>query len=67
MVSLKAKEIRNMGKKKLKEKELELKKELMKLRMQAAGGTPPESPGQITAIRRTLAKIETIKNEGGEK
>jgi len=64
---MKIKELRNMGKEKLAEKTLELNKELMKLKMQVASGTPPESPGKIKAIRRTLARIKTMEKEGGIK
>jgi len=64
---MKAKEIRNLEKGKLAEKATELSKELMKLKMQVASGTPPESPGKIRAIRRTLARIKTIEKEGGNK
>ena len=62
---MKAKEIRNLEKGKLAEKAVELSKELMKLKMQVASGTPPESPGKIRSIRRTLARIKTIEKEGG--
>ena len=60
MAILRAKEIRELNLKKLQEKEEELKKELLKLKMQVAGGTPPENPGRIRLLRRTLARIKTI-------
>ncbi len=52
-----------MGANELKEKTLELEKELMKLRAQVASGTPPENPGRMGEIKKTLARIITIKNE----
>jgi large subunit ribosomal protein L29 len=61
---MRAKEIRSMGEKKLEAHNLDLKKELIKLRAQIASGTPPENPGRIRAIRRELARIKTIKTEG---
>ncbi len=64
MAILKSKEIRKMSEKDLIDKEKDLKKELMKLKSQIASGTPPENPGRVKAIRKTLARIETIK--GGE-
>jgi len=35
--------------------------ELMKLKAQAARGTPPENPGKIRALKRAAAKILTYK------
>ena len=60
---MKAKEVRAMNRKKLEEHELELKKEMIKLRSQVASGAQPENPGRIRAIRRVLARIKTIKTE----
>lgn len=67
MAIMRAKEVRKMGDVELKEKEVELKKDHMKLRSQVASGTPPENPGRIRAIRRTLARINTIRREKGGK
>ena len=39
----------------------ELNKELMKFRSQVASGTIPRSPGRIRVIRKTIARIHTIK------
>lgn len=48
----------------LKDKLLELRKELMKQNAQIAAGTTPKSPGQIRTIKRTIAKILTeLKNK----
>jgi len=39
----------------------ELKKELMKINSQIAIGTLPKSPGKVKSIKRTIARILTIK------
>ena len=39
----------------------ELKTELMKLNAQVAIGTTPKSTKQIRELKRTIAKIETLK------
>ena len=54
----------------LDNKMLELKKELMKINSQIAIGTLPKSPGKIKEMKRTIAKIFTIrqqKQKGGSK
>lgn len=58
---MKAKELKAMRQADLESKTAELKKELMKLNSQIAIGTIPKSPGKVKEIRRTLAKILTIK------
>ncbi|MBI2137697.1 50S ribosomal protein L29 [Candidatus Woesearchaeota archaeon] len=40
---------------------VELGKELMKFRSQVAAGTIPKNPGRIRAVKRTIARIYTIK------
>ena len=60
---MKAKEIRGLDKQSLNEKAGELKKELVKIRAQIAIGTSIKNSGQIKKIRKTLARIETIRNE----
>ena len=67
---MKAKELRLMNEQDLQNKVLELKKELMKVNSQIAIGTVPKSPGKIREMKRTIAKILTIRNqkhEGGSK
>ncbi len=61
MAILRYKEIVKMGEKELDNKSTELKKELMKVRSQVATGTPPENPGRIREIRRTMARINTLR------
>lgn len=63
MAILRAEEIRKMKPEELDKKLDDLKKELMKIKMQIAQGTVPEKPGRVKEIRRTIARILTIKNE----
>ena len=52
----------------LESKSIELKKELMKVNSQIAIGTLPKSPGKVKEMKRTIAKILTIrriKQQGG--
>ena len=44
----------------LKNKMIELKKELIKINAQVATGTTPKSPGKIRQMKRTIARILTI-------
>lgn len=60
---MKAKELRVMGELELENKSAELEKELMKVNSQIAIGTVPKSPGKIREMKRTIAKILTIKHE----
>jgi large subunit ribosomal protein L29 len=64
------KELKEMDKNSLEKRLTELRKELMKFRAQISTGTPPENPGQVRNIRKSIARIHTLKNlkiEGGEK
>ncbi len=54
-----------MGELDLENKLVELKKELMKINSQVATGTIPKNPGKIRVIKRTIARILTIKNQKG--
>ncbi len=60
---MKVEDIRNKKPETLEKEELSLKKELMSLRAQVAMGTTPKSPGQIRSIKKTLARINTIRKE----
>ncbi len=64
---MKAKELKVMNELDTKNKLTELKKELMKLNSQIAIGTVPKSPGKVKEIKKTIAKILTIKNEKTQK
>ncbi|MBW2995566.1 50S ribosomal protein L29 [Candidatus Woesearchaeota archaeon] len=57
------KEIKSMPEPEKKEREAELRKELMKLYAQASTGTNPQSPGRIKQIRKTLARIITSRKQ----
>ena len=59
---MKAKELKLMNELDLENKISELKKELMKINSQIAIGTVPKSPGKVKAMKKTIAKILTIKN-----
>ncbi|HLC61769.1 MAG TPA: 50S ribosomal protein L29 [Candidatus Nanoarchaeia archaeon] len=67
---MKAKELKAMSELDLESKSIELKKELMKVNSQIAIGTLPKSPGKVKEMKRTIAKILTIrriKQQGGIK
>jgi large subunit ribosomal protein L29 len=57
------KEIKSMPENEKKEKEAELRMELMKLYAKVATGTNPESPGKIRQIKKTLARIITSRQQ----
>jgi len=60
---MKAKELRSMNEAELESKSAELKKELMKSNSQVAIGTVPKNPGKIKEMKKTIAKIITIRKE----
>jgi large subunit ribosomal protein L29 len=60
---MKIKEIRGMDRESLNSKLSDLKKELIKINAQVAIGTTPKSPGQVKAIKKTIAKILTVLKE----
>ena len=60
---MRAKELRVMNELELDNKVVELKKELMKVNSQIAIGTLPKSPGKVKDLKKTIAKILTIKNQ----
>jgi large subunit ribosomal protein L29 len=47
----------------LDEKILELKKELVRINAQVAIGTALKNPGQVRKIKKSVARILTIKNQ----
>lgn len=63
MSILKKSELKQASKENLKNKLEELRKELMRLSAQVSTGTPPENPGKIKLIKKTIAKILTKINE----
>ena len=60
---MKAKELRLMSDVDLNSKVAELKKELMKSNSQIAAGTVPKNPSRVGEMKKTIAKIYTIKTE----
>jgi len=54
-----------MNEKALEEKLNELRIELIKINAQISMGTVPENPGKIKEIKRTIARIKTIKKQRG--
>ena len=62
---MKVKELKAMGELELGNKLIDIKKELMKVNSQIAIGTVPKSPGKVREMKRTIAKIITIKQQKG--
>ena len=60
---MKIKDLRAKKPDALAKDELQLRKELMSLRAQVTMGTTPKSTKQINSIKKTLARIKTIKKE----
>jgi len=61
MAIIRKNELIQMDEKSMNEKLEELKRELVKINAQISMGTMPENPGKIKEIRRTIARINTIK------
>ena len=60
---MKMKELRSLSQDDRNKKLLEAKRELIKLNGQVVTGTAPKSPGQITQLKKTIARILTIENQ----
>jgi large subunit ribosomal protein L29 len=60
---MKIKEIRAMPVSEAENQVAALRAELAKERAVAAGGTRPENPGRIRAVRKTIARLLTVINE----
>ncbi len=59
---MRVKEIRSLPGSELEGRLVELKKELMKVKAQASVATP-KSPGKISHMKRTIARIITLLNQ----
>jgi large subunit ribosomal protein L29 len=59
---MKASKYRDMAKEDLMQEETELRKQLMRIRFQAAVGQT-ESAGKMKTIRRDIARIKTVLTE----
>ncbi|MBU7015330.1 MAG: 50S ribosomal protein L29 [Theionarchaea archaeon] len=60
MAILRAESIRDMSFEEMKEKRRELRAEYSKEHALLATGTAPENPGRIRALRRTIARLNTL-------
>ncbi len=61
---MKYERIKDMSQEEKMEQIREAEMELIKLYSQVSTGTPPENPGKIKNLRRTIARIKTaLKNE----
>jgi large subunit ribosomal protein L29 len=67
MAILRVDDIRDMDVSEIDEKIEELKQELLKINTTIASGGAPENPGKIKAIRRTIARMKTIRAQKGVK
>lgn len=63
MAQLKKSELKNMNETQIKQKLTDLKKELIKMNAQKSAGTTPENPGLVKAVKRNIARINTILNQ----
>lgn len=63
MAILRPKDLRKMSEKDLEKRLKELKLELAKEKANTKIGASVISPGKIKEIRRTIARIETVKKE----
>jgi large subunit ribosomal protein L29 len=56
-----------MSDEEINNKIIELRKELMRTRAKSASGVAPKNPGKVKEIKKTIARMLTIKNQGGNK
>lgn len=63
MAILRSEEIRDLSLEEMNEKLAELRAELLRQKSMIASGGAPENPGRIKEIRRTIARILTIKTQ----
>ena len=63
MAIIRKSELREMSIEELKEKLVELKRELLKERAHKAVSGAPSNPGRMREIKRTIARILTTMNE----
>lgn len=66
MAILRAEEIRDMSLAEMREKQVNLRAEYSKELALLATGTAPENPGRIKALRRTIARLNTIIHQREE-
>ncbi|MFH0986484.1 MAG: 50S ribosomal protein L29 [Candidatus Micrarchaeota archaeon] len=63
MAIYRMKDLRTMANDELDEKSQQLETQLSRERGSVASGAKAENPGKIREIRRTIARIHTLKNE----
>ncbi len=63
MKKIKNDELRKLNDTELDKTLLEVRKNLMKANAQIATGTVPENPGEVKILKKTIARIHTIKSE----
>ncbi len=63
MVIFKIDEIRNMNEEEIAEELRKLESDLIRERGVVTAGGAPEKPGRIRDIRKTIARINTVKQE----
>jgi large subunit ribosomal protein L29 len=63
MAILHVQEVRKMKSEDMDKKIAELNKEMMRIQTQISQGTAPEKPGRARQIKKTIARILTIKKE----
>jgi len=56
-------ELKQMNKSQLENKLNEVKKELLKINAKIATKVIPENPGNVRQIKKTIARILTVKNQ----
>ncbi|MEM0372660.1 MAG: 50S ribosomal protein L29 [archaeon] len=65
MAIYRMKDLRGMSTAEMDEKKQQLLAELSREKSAVASGTKPENAGRIREIRRTIARIETLKKQRG--
>ncbi|MFH1774980.1 MAG: 50S ribosomal protein L29 [Methanobacteriota archaeon] len=63
MAILRSEEIQDLSIEEMNEKLAELQAELLRQKSMIASGGAPENPGRIKEIRKTIARILTIKTQ----
>ncbi|MBR9678368.1 MAG: 50S ribosomal protein L29 [Nanoarchaeota archaeon] len=58
---MKKRDIQKMTIAELDKKQKEIELELLKINTKKSSGAPPENPGQIKQLRKTIARIQTRK------
>lgn len=64
MPILRMDEIRDMDTEERQERLQELRTELIKIKTMIRAGGSVENPGRVKALRKTIARILTVMNEG---